>query len=553
MYTCHKDSDCANDPCSGAGAVCDTKNTHACTSGAGKKADGEVCGDNKSCYRGSCVENACNNGIRQPGEECDDGDQDERNGCTTKCKYSCVTGNKDYPKCANDCDLAATCDDATHRCVAGRPLAENALCRNGGGYCKNGGCVASVCGDGEKQPNEECDKGKQNGVSGSGCTAQCTLSVCGNKVIQGNEQCDDGNTKSLDGCDSHCKIEPVFRTATANLNIDSSVPDFCVYSPNNPLNPNKDKARSTGNSFAKLVSDENDKAIANAMLQGQTSTIVSDQGTILIHFLDVDDPTCTSADPLVRVGFSVGIPEAGSDWKNTANKLDFPMQVWRKHFDDQMAPIRYTYAEIKIDPNSGKAFFQSTKPMTLSFKTTLPTVMRNVMLGVEVDTPRSKVTPPPESADGVKVPESGGNFSPDGTTDPTGILCGALDPIVLAQSPLPTTALLGVNFDVTVLCDVQYNDPKIHLRACPNGKADLDAGKCSSLLDFLKAGCTSSLLGVGMPSLGDPDADTDGDGSYDSYTIVLKIAYQRVKMSTKGFAAGEPSVDFVDNITYEHE
>jgi len=117
-YTCHKDSDCANDPCSGAGAVCDTKNTYVCTSGAGKKADGERCGDHRSCYRGSCVENACNNGIKQPGEECDDGDQDERNGCTTKCKYSCVTGNKDYPKCANDCDVDATCDDATRRCVA---------------------------------------------------------------------------------------------------------------------------------------------------------------------------------------------------------------------------------------------------------------------------------------------------------------------------------------------------------------------------------------------------------------------------------------------------
>jgi cysteine-rich repeat protein len=37
-FTCHNNSDCESDPGSGTGATCDTKNTHTCTSVAGRKA-----------------------------------------------------------------------------------------------------------------------------------------------------------------------------------------------------------------------------------------------------------------------------------------------------------------------------------------------------------------------------------------------------------------------------------------------------------------------------------------------------------------------------------
>jgi cysteine-rich repeat protein len=120
-------------------------------------------GQDASSDQGKPVLAVCNDGIVQPGEECDDGDQDEGNGCTTQCKHSCATGKGDYPKCANECAPASTCNDATHRCIPGDPRAEYASCRNGEGYCENGGCVLSVCGDGVQQPSEECDLSK-NGV-----------------------------------------------------------------------------------------------------------------------------------------------------------------------------------------------------------------------------------------------------------------------------------------------------------------------------------------------------------------------------------------------------
>jgi hypothetical protein len=110
---------------------------------------------------------------------------------------------------------------------------------------------------------------------------------------------------------------------------------------------------------------------------------------------------------------------------------------------------------------------------------------------------------------------------------------------------VPVLKIVGLDMDIQTACDVQYNDPKIHLRSCPNGKADLDAGKCSSMLDLYKGGCDSTLLGPIFPPLGEPDADTDSDGIYDSYTMVEFISVQRVRMSTKGFATDEPPLDIV--------
>jgi cysteine-rich repeat protein len=82
-----------------------------------------------------------------------------------------------------------------------------------GNLISGDGCSAScllegVCGDGITGAGEECDDG--NTVSGDGCSATCQLeTVCGNGVIEGAEQCDDGNTQSGDGCSSHCKLESV--------------------------------------------------------------------------------------------------------------------------------------------------------------------------------------------------------------------------------------------------------------------------------------------------------------------------------------------------------
>jgi cysteine-rich repeat protein len=123
----------------------------------------------------------CGDGILDPEEQCDDGRNDDGDGCNSSCAiepgYSC----------------------------AGQPS----------------GCTPG-CGDGVIAGSEQCDDG--NSSSGDGCSKFCTVepgyvcegtpshchTVCGDGIIAGSEQCDDGNLKNLDGCDFQCHIEPRF-------------------------------------------------------------------------------------------------------------------------------------------------------------------------------------------------------------------------------------------------------------------------------------------------------------------------------------------------------
>jgi hypothetical protein len=71
--------------------------------------------------------------------------------------------------------------------------------------------ICGRCGDGYKDPGEECDAGAQNGKYGSGCSDECTIcGYCGDGVVdysQG-EQCDYGhkyNGQPGVACDANCK------------------------------------------------------------------------------------------------------------------------------------------------------------------------------------------------------------------------------------------------------------------------------------------------------------------------------------------------------------
>jgi len=68
----------------------------------------------------------------------------------------------------------------------------------------------STCGDGNVDvATETCDDG--NTVSGDGCSATCQIETppnkCGNGAIDGSEACDDGNMTAGDGCSQACVVE----------------------------------------------------------------------------------------------------------------------------------------------------------------------------------------------------------------------------------------------------------------------------------------------------------------------------------------------------------
>ena len=151
----------------------------------------------------------CGDGIRHivAGEECDDGNIINGDGCTSDCRietgYTCPT--------------------------VGWPQILLTPCR-------------PICGDGLRLGDEECDD--NNNMAGDGCGADCKveigwfcirtndaevcLNTCLNGVIDPGEECDDANTFSDDGC-ANCIIEPGWTCeAIANRQTDTSSGSFCT-------------------------------------------------------------------------------------------------------------------------------------------------------------------------------------------------------------------------------------------------------------------------------------------------------------------------------------
>jgi cysteine-rich repeat protein len=175
-----------------AGEQCDDGNTangDGCDSnctlpacGNGVVDSGEACDDgnlvNGDTCEADCSTPVCGNGVLDPGEQCDDGNL--VNGDT--CEADCST-----PVCGNGIlDPGEQCDDGNQV--------------NGDGCDDN--CKMPGCGNGELDPGEQCDDG--NTANGDGCDSNCTTPGCGNGILDPGEACDDGNLVNGDGCEANC-------------------------------------------------------------------------------------------------------------------------------------------------------------------------------------------------------------------------------------------------------------------------------------------------------------------------------------------------------------
>jgi hypothetical protein len=154
-----------------------------CWSGAGSEGlpceNNEHCGLGLECVNGFCggepSPTLCGNGWLDPGEACDDGEQNADNGA---CRLDCTT---------------QTCGDGVQ--------GPNELCDEGEqnddqGACKTD-CTPASCGDGQVGPGEQCD-------GGDDCSPECTLESCGNGTLDSGEVCDEGG-ESFD-CDDDCTL-----------------------------------------------------------------------------------------------------------------------------------------------------------------------------------------------------------------------------------------------------------------------------------------------------------------------------------------------------------
>ncbi|MBI5499536.1 MAG: DUF4215 domain-containing protein [Deltaproteobacteria bacterium] len=197
LFTCVVVGDCVN------GEVCDGAEeclSHNCVPGA-PAVDGTPCGVEQVCIGGVCGGGACGDGIAQParGEECDDGNDLDGDGCDRDCAWSCE-GDAECDDLAL-CDGLETCETAGHVCEHGAPAADGTPCLDGAGaagLCRAGLCADPDCGNAVTDAGEQCDDG--NVVPADGCEADCTWSCetdpdCADtRICNGAETCGAAHT-----------------------------------------------------------------------------------------------------------------------------------------------------------------------------------------------------------------------------------------------------------------------------------------------------------------------------------------------------------------------
>jgi cysteine-rich repeat protein len=226
------------------GADCASGVCRTSTCGNGILESGEQCdlgedngrgsGDGQGCSFGCTVEPVCEksaggelvcpavcgNAALEPGEQCDDGDLHDGDGCSAACvpEVGFICTDVDLPdRVLSEC--APHCGDGI---VIGSEACDNGSGNDDSRYggCKSDCTAGPYCGDGTVDgPEEECDDGVDNvvvygglvdvGETASGCTPSCALPpYCGDFIVdqEFGEWCDQGTTQPWSsGCTGYCE------------------------------------------------------------------------------------------------------------------------------------------------------------------------------------------------------------------------------------------------------------------------------------------------------------------------------------------------------------
>jgi cysteine-rich repeat protein len=127
----------------------------------------------------------CGNGKKDSDlEECDDGNFDDWDGCTSLCTFTC--SEDDECDDLNSCNGEEVCTD-DHACDDSDPdLADGVEC-GPLKSCWQGLCVDDVCGDGVESGDEQCDDGNLDETDG--CTPECEFTCTDNSDCAGGDEC----------------------------------------------------------------------------------------------------------------------------------------------------------------------------------------------------------------------------------------------------------------------------------------------------------------------------------------------------------------------------
>ena len=147
----------------------------------------------------------CGNGIVEFGEQCDDGNTDDNDGCSNCQSYQDNDNDGYYADI--DCDdndatvypgAPELCDGIINDCNTSS-LSNDEVDMDADGFTP---CQGD-CNDFDYTINPSANDIAGNGID-EDCDGQDTPTICGNGIVEFGEQCDDGNTDDNDGC-SNCQ------------------------------------------------------------------------------------------------------------------------------------------------------------------------------------------------------------------------------------------------------------------------------------------------------------------------------------------------------------
>ncbi len=177
-----------------------------------------------SPYQAVCGDGVLDETSGGGGEECDDGNSANNDGCSSTCLYEgskiCATASDDNC-CGNSEIEISTADNIAENCDDGNTVSADGCsntCLAEGSASVNATCGNNdIAFDATSYAGETCDDG--NNASGDGCSRLClkegskSLSALGNalcgdgEITSPYENCDDDNVTDGDGCSSICVRE----------------------------------------------------------------------------------------------------------------------------------------------------------------------------------------------------------------------------------------------------------------------------------------------------------------------------------------------------------
>jgi cysteine-rich repeat protein len=155
----------------------------------------------------------CGNGVTDFGEECDDGNNVEGDGCSSTCQFE----DNILPPCPYGTTLCSdlTCSKncySTDTSIATCTI--DGVCNVGTESCNCLDCqgVADTCAAGLICTifNVACCNSESDGICDPECSyvdPDCENGYCGDGYSNTGEQCDDGNNVEGDGCSAACELE----------------------------------------------------------------------------------------------------------------------------------------------------------------------------------------------------------------------------------------------------------------------------------------------------------------------------------------------------------